>query len=72
MPLSLSRKVGESIHIGDDIVVRVSSIGDSHDRNRVVLSIEAPRDRIILRGELVREEAMAAAEDAAKGDGHDG
>lgn len=47
--LVLSRKHGERIHIGDDIVVVVTRVrGD-----RVTLGIEAPRDKRVLRGELV-------------------
>ena len=46
--LVLSRKVGEAIHIGDDITVVVSRI----DGNRVRLAFTAPRDVHIVRSEL--------------------
>jgi carbon storage regulator CsrA len=46
--LVLSRKVGERIHVGDDIVLEVRRISG----NRVTLALEAPRDVRILRGEL--------------------
>ena len=46
--LVLSRKVGERIHIGDDVVVEVRRISG----NRVTLALRAPRDVRILRGEL--------------------
>jgi carbon storage regulator len=48
--LVLSRKVGERIHVGEDIVLEVRRISG----NRVTLALEAPRDVRILRGELER------------------
>jgi carbon storage regulator len=48
--LVLSRKVGERIHVGDDIVLEVRRISG----NRVTLALEAPRHVRILRGELER------------------
>ena len=46
--LTLSRKVGESIIIGDDVVVHVSEIrGD-----KVRLTIDAPKDVSIHRREV--------------------
>jgi carbon storage regulator len=47
--LSLSRKVGETVVIGNDIVVTVSKVKN----NRVQVKIKAPSDVTILRGELV-------------------
>lgn len=47
--LVLSRKAGESVVIGDNIVVNVSRIS----RNRVTVAIDAPKDVPIKRGELV-------------------
>jgi carbon storage regulator len=46
--LALTRKLGESIKIGQDITVTVTAI----DRNRVRLGITAPRDVLILRTEV--------------------
>ena len=46
--LVLSRKVGEAIHIGDQITVIVSRI----DGNRVRLALNAPRDVHIVPSEL--------------------
>jgi carbon storage regulator CsrA len=46
--LVLSRKVGERIHIGENITVEIRRIAG----NRVTLALEAPRDVRILRGEL--------------------
>lgn len=46
--LALSRKVGEKLIIGDNIVVEVVRI----QGNRITLGIVAPADVKILRGEL--------------------
>jgi carbon storage regulator len=46
--LVLSRKLGERVHIGEDIVVTVVKV----DRNQVRLGIEAPPSVAILRDEL--------------------
>ena len=54
--LVLSRKTDESIHIGSDIVVKVSSIAG----NRVKLAIEAPRDVPIRRSELQEQQQSTA------------
>jgi carbon storage regulator len=48
--LVLSRKTGERINIGDDIVVEVRRVAG----NRVTLAVEAPRSVRILRGELLQ------------------
>jgi carbon storage regulator len=45
----LSRKVGEQIQIGDDILLTVVAV----DGNKVRLGIQAPRSARILRGELM-------------------
>jgi len=47
--LVLSRKTGERINIGDDIVIEVRRVAG----NRVTLAMEAPRSVRILRGELL-------------------
>ncbi len=46
--LVLSRKVGERIHVGDDIVLEIRRIAG----NRVTVALDAPRTVRILRGEL--------------------
>jgi carbon storage regulator len=46
--LVLSRKLGERIVIGDNIVLTVVKI----DRNQIRLGIEAPRDVAIYRDEI--------------------
>lgn len=49
--LILQRKVGQSIVIGDGIVVRLERIYG----NRIALSVEAPKSVVVLRGELERK-----------------
>ncbi len=46
--LVLSRKAGQRVHIGNDIVVEIRRVAG----NRVTIALEAPRDVRILRGEL--------------------
>lgn len=46
--LVLTRKAGETIRIGDDIVVTVTWV----EGNKVSLGIAAPHDVKILRGEI--------------------
>jgi carbon storage regulator len=46
--LVLSRKVGERIHVGENIVLEIRRIAG----NRVTLALDAPRNVRILRGEL--------------------
>jgi carbon storage regulator len=48
--LVLSRKIGESIHIGDDIVIVISQVSGGHVR----LGIEAPRSVNVCREEIWR------------------
>jgi carbon storage regulator len=51
--LVLSRKIGEKIHVGNDITIEVRRVAG----NRVTLAVDAPRNVRILRGEL-REAAV--------------
>jgi carbon storage regulator len=46
--LVLSRKLGEKIVIGDNIVVTVVKI----DRNQIRIGIEAPQDVLVYREEI--------------------
>ena len=65
--LVLSRKSGEQLLIGDDIVVTVNRISG----NRVAIGIEAPRDVRIVRGELELNQVASsgvAANTAPMGD----
>ncbi len=55
--LVLSRKEGEQLHIGDDIVVTISRISG----NRVAIGIDAPRDVRIRRGELEQMKVTGGA-----------
>lgn len=47
--LVLTRKKGETIRIGDSIVVKVISTG----RGKVKIGIEAPTDLRVIRGEIL-------------------
>lgn len=59
--LVLSRKQGEQIRIGDNIVITVQRLSG----NRVSLGIEAPADCKIMRGELESILATVGAAPAA-------
>ncbi len=62
--LMLSRRIGESIQIGDDVIVTVTEI----DGNQVKLGIDAPRAVDVWRTELLaRVLDEAAAKKAAGG-----
>jgi carbon storage regulator len=50
--LVLSRKIGEKINIGNDIIVQVTKICGS----RVSVAIEAPKTTSIVRAELQRKD----------------
>lgn len=50
--LVLSRKTGESIIIGDDVVVKILGFNGS----QVKIGIACPDEVVILRGELKRDE----------------
>lgn len=50
--LALTRRPGESIHIGPDIIVHVVRI----QRGQVRIGITAPKDVHIVRNELVERE----------------
>lgn len=54
--LVLSRKEGEQLLIGDNIVLTVSRISG----NRVAIGIDAPREVRIVRGELERHLVSSA------------
>jgi carbon storage regulator len=62
--LSITRRVGERIVIGDDIVLHVQEVSGSTVR----LGIEAPKSTPVYREEIwaaVRDENAAAARSAA-------
>lgn len=56
--LVLSRKEGEQLMIGNDIVLTINRISG----NRVAIGIEAPREVAIIRGELDRREVAGRHE----------
>jgi len=49
--LVISRKIGEELKIGENIFIRIVDI----DKNQVKIGIDAPREVMILRMELVHE-----------------
>lgn len=55
--LVLSRKIGERLHVGPDVVIVISRVAG----NRVTIGIEAPEDICVVRGELkpTRDELTA-------------
>lgn len=55
--LSITRKVGEKVQIGRDIEVMVSRVQDGSVR----LSIKAPPEVLIARGELLKRPRKEAA-----------
>lgn len=61
--LVLSRKLGEKILIGDDIVLTVVKI----DRNQIRLGIEAPGTVPVYREEIAPEHMKAGAAASAQG-----
>ncbi len=58
--LVLSRKIGERIHIGENITIEIRRVAG----NRVTLALDAPRTVRILRGEL--EQAAREFRDCAE------
>lgn len=58
--LVLSRKVGETIMVGDNIEIMVTRI----ERDTVRIRIAAPREIPIFRGELYREIKRTTGESA--------
>jgi carbon storage regulator len=59
--LVLTRRVGEKIVVGGDVVITVKKVSG----NRVAIGIEAPAETRILRGELEPFADGFAAEDDA-------
>lgn len=57
--LILQRKKGQAIHIGDNIIITVTDVGN----DQVKLAIDAPREISIVRNELL--EAKKVNEEAA-------
>jgi carbon storage regulator len=65
--LILSRKMGESIHVGDSVTVTVLGVA----RGQVKIGIEAPRELTVHRDEIYRriqeEKSREELEKAAPG-----
>ncbi|MCA9078644.1 MAG: carbon storage regulator [Planctomycetaceae bacterium] len=60
--LVLTRKQAETIHIGDDIVIKVIQTG----RGSIKIGVEAPGAVRVLRGEVVEEAAKHSATSQAQ------
>ena len=60
--LVLTRREGERIALGEDIILTVVSI----QGNKVRLGITAPDDVVVRRGELLGEEAPIASRKVAE------
>ncbi|MBT5020708.1 carbon storage regulator [Planctomicrobium sp.] len=59
--LVLTRKAGETIHIGDDVVLKVSEVSG----NRVKICIDAPKVLRILRGEVAEQMELNVIESSS-------
>ncbi|UUO08719.1 carbon storage regulator [Blastopirellula sp. J2-11] len=57
--LILSRKIGETIHVGDNVTIVINRISG----NRVTVGIEAPNQVRILRGEVIDSDETPDAEE---------
>ena len=56
--LALTFKEGETLHIGDDITIKISRPHDRDDfgySNQVKLAVDAPAGVLVLREELVEQ-----------------
>ena len=60
--LLLARKVGETIHIGDDVLLSVKNIG----RSRVTIELQIPLDEIISIGSDTNFRVTQIEEEQAK------
>ena len=56
--LILTRRIGESLTIGDQIEVKIVKLKG----NQIVLGIEAPRDISVVRSELLSEDKQVINE----------
>lgn len=57
--LVLTRRVNETILIGDDIAVTVVSVQGRGPRAQIRLGIAAPRETPVMRSEVIRGAAQA-------------
>lgn len=65
--LVLTRKMNQTIRIGDSIEIKLVAVGT----NRVRLAISAPRSVSVTRGELLSSEFHDSAELVSTGCGND-
>ena len=63
--LIIGRRVGETIHLGDDVEIRIMDLSPS----RVKIGIVAPRELGILRGEMRQAAAQNVAASQGAGTG---
>ncbi|MFI4874758.1 MAG: carbon storage regulator [Blastopirellula sp. JB062] len=56
--LILSRKIGETIHVGENVTIVINRISG----NRVTVGIDAPNQVRILRGEVLEPEDVPPSE----------
>jgi len=63
--LIIGRRVGETIHLGDDVEIRIMDLSPS----RVKIGIVAPRELGILRGEMRQAAAQNLAASQGSGTG---
>ena len=56
--LVLSRKVGEQLVIGDNVIITITKSGGS----RVTVGIDAPKEVSILRGEILANELASPSQ----------
>ena len=68
--LILTRRVGETLMIGDEVTVTVLGVKG----NQVRIGVNAPKDVAVHREEIydrIRKEGSEGSEDAGSGDGSD-
>lgn len=63
MALTIRRRDGESVEIGNRIVVTVRT---GNYRGQIKLTIDAPRDVVIMRSELLERDASSDGRDAGE------
>jgi carbon storage regulator CsrA len=63
--LILTRYADQTIHIGNDVTLMVTEIGQSKGRKFVKFGIEAPREIRVLRGELLHGDGSTGGREPA-------
>lgn len=59
--LILTRKIGQAIKIGDDVVIRITEVRGHGAKATVKIGIEAPQGTKVLREEVEKEVALEMA-----------